>query len=351
MAPDEAATNVSSAAEAALEEFLEWVPDFPVKRAIGGFFRALISGLEKSNLVKAVKAVEGGSSLQINLHKRVIGTVATRSRVPAEWVLLPKIQVWIDDDELMGTKLRLMGIQVVPIEGAMEAWKIMAALFIEKQAETLDERRKVAWDWWNEEGRDKFEGTKLWRVVESLAQLGFGKVVPTYAKASLLLGCTLNFHQDMDTLHYRYNNYNGNGGNNSSHNGDEDIDVLGTLKPVAVACDPSSPEFNCDEDMKDDIGLGLWEETVSTPMKRMTAERCARSSLNYAALFCARAGQEKGASPASVQKLVTVARYFGGATKYDVIKGKASSWQYDDETYQMTGDNGRIVWRALDDDE
>jgi hypothetical protein len=99
--------------------------------------------------------------------------------------------------------------------------------------------------------------------------------------------------------------------------------------------------------MKDEIGLGLWEETVSTPLKRMTAARCARSSLNYAALFCARPGCDKGASPASVEKLVTVAHNYGGATKVDVLKGKANTWQYKDETYQMTGNDGRIVWKPV----
>ena len=348
MTPD--ASVISADSAAALEEFLEWVPDIPVRRAIGSFFRALISGLEEGKFIKSVKAVQGGSSLRIRLRKKVIGTVATRSRVPAEWVLLPTIQVWtVDDEQLVGTKLRLMGIQVIPIEGATEVWKILAALYVDNHAETLDERRKVAWEWWDDGGRDKFEGTKLWRVVESLAQLGYGKVVPTYAKASLLLGCSLAMHQDVTTLHYRYDN-NGNGSDISS-NGDDTIDVLGTLQPDADAYDPSSPEFNCDEEIKDAIGLTLWEETVSTPMKRLTAAKFARSSLNYAALFCAREGKEKGASPASVQKLVTVAHNFGGATKLNVVKGKASAWQCDDETYQMTGDDGRIVWRAFDENE
>jgi len=351
MAPDTVSASISAASETALAEFLDWIPDRPVQRAIGAFFRALLSGLEEGNLVKSVKAVEGGSSLEIYLRRSVIGTVATRSRVPAEWLLLPKIQVWIDDDEKVGTKLRLMGIQVVPIEGATKAWKILAALFMEKHAKTLDERRKVAWQWWDaDNGRYQFEGTKLWRVVESLALLGFGQAVPTYAKASLLLGCSLGVHQDVKTLHYRYNSGNNstNGGDSSGNDADQDVDVVGTLDPVAAACDPDSPEFNCNEEMKDVIGLGLWEETVSTPFKRMTAAKCARSSLNYAALFCAREGRDRGASPDSVEKLVTVARHRGGATKLDVVKGKASQWQYDDETYQMTGDNGRIVWKPVD---
>lgn len=337
MVPEIADLNVS----AALDEFLDWIPDAPVQRAVGSFFRALLSGLQEENLVKAVKAVEGGSSLEIDLKTSVIGTVATRSRVPAEWLLLPRIRVWIDDNEKEGTKLRLEGIQVVPIEGATEVWKILAALFIEKRVETLDERRRVAWQWWDDDdGRDQFQGTKLWRVVESLALLGFGQAVPTYAKASLLLGCCLGVHQDVTTLHYRYKN-----------DGGQEIDVLGTLDPVAATCDPDSPEFNCNEEMKDEIGLGLWEETVSTPLKRKTAARCARSSLNYAALFCARKGRDQGATLYSLQKLVTRAHNHGGATKLDVMKGKASAWQFEDDTYQMTGDNGRIVWRPLDGDK
>lgn len=335
------------------------IPQHSVKHAIGGFFRALISGLEQDHLVETVKAVEGGSSLQIELRTSVIGNVATRSRVPAEWVLLPKIQVWMDDnddddEQVVGTKLRLSGIQVIPIEGATEAWKELAALFIEQQAETLNDRRSVAWKWWNETGRDTHEGTKLWRIVESLALLGFGQAVPTYAKASLLLGCCLGVHQDVTSLHYRFNSGNNNdessgSGEDSSHNTDyQGVDVVGTQDPVAATCDIDSPEFNCNEEMKDEIGLALWQETVSSPFKRATAAKCARSSLNYAALFCAREGRELGASPESVEKLVTVARNFGGATKIDVMKGKASTWQYEDETYQMTGNDGRIVWKPLD---
>lgn len=359
MAPSEAIMSISLATKAALDEFLEWIPQPPVRHAIRGFFQALLAGLEHDNLVETVKTIEGGSSLEINLRATVVGTVATRSRVPAEWKLLPKIHVWIDTDETVGTKLRLSGIQVIPIEGATRAWKILAALFELKQASTLDEQRAVAWQWWDgDNGRNEFEGTKLWRVVESLALLGYGQVVPTYAKASLLLGCCLGVHQDVTTLHYRYDVHNGsinssNGGNSSDNNNDDyqDVDVLGTLDPVAQACDPDSAEFNCNEEMKDEIGVGLWEETVSTPMKRMTATRCARSSLNYAALFCARPGRDQGASPDSLQKLVTVANKTGGATKVDVVKGKASPWQFHDETYQMTGDNGRILWRWVDGDK
>jgi hypothetical protein len=337
MPPTEDLSSVSDAFDEAISRFLAGIPQPPVQRAISGFLRALISGLQQDHFLKSVKFIRTKSSLEITLHSSVIGTVATRSRVPGEWLLLPRIQVSMDDNHnsITGTKLLLQGIQVVPIQGATEAWKDLAALFETSQADTLDEQRVVAWQWWDTSGRAKYKGTKLWRVVESLALLGFGQAVPTYAKASLLLGCCLGMYQDVPSLYFRCNDKN-------------QVDVLGTLEPTEEARNPKSPKFNCNEELKDAIGLDLWEETISSSIKRATAAKCAPSSLNYAALFCARPDQEMGASPESVEKLVTVARCYGGASRVDVLRGKANSWQYDDETYQMTGNDGRIVWKPVD---
>jgi hypothetical protein len=372
--------KLSTAAETAISQLLEQVPEEPLAEAVGGFLRALLSGLEGGDAVRSCafcREERRVPSLSVRLNAAVIGSIATRSRIPTEWLLQPELLFSIEEDGATttsaeeegggGVRLRLSGVQVVPLEGARRAWRAISARFAASAADTLDARRTVAWEWWDTEGRAVLDSTKLWRVVESLAGLGFGKAAPAYAKASLLLGCSLSLHQNVTTLDYRYvgNHYrhhdseetqSSSNGRNSHHRSSHGkktrhhrVHVKATMEPCQSTYDPTSPDFNCHRKIQKEIGDGLWEEMASSSVKRQIAAKCATSSLNYAALFCAREG-ERGASPASVQKLVTAARHFGGATNFDIMRGKASAWQVDDETYQMTAGDGRVVWRWLEDE-
>jgi len=331
---------LSSTAEIAVKGLQQRIKETAVAQAVTAFLRVLMSGLEVKGMVDSCHSY--GDSLIIKLHSSMIGTIATRSRVPAEWLVLPTLEIAIEESSTTGgTKLRLNGLEVTPIEGAVDAWKVIHSRFEAEGAKTLEDRREVAWNWWDTGGgRETFEGTKFWRTVESLAGLGFGGMtVPRDAKATLLLGCTLSTRQKVTTFHFRCDD----------SLGERKITVVGTLKPVPATFGPASPDYSYNEQIRDAIGRELWAETSSSKSKRLIAEKFATSALNYGALFCARDG-EPGASSESLQKLFTVARNHGGATNLDFLKGRASSWQYNDETYQMTGGDGRVVWRPYDGD-
>lgn len=355
-------SKLSPAAELAISQFLGKIPadEASLAQAVGGFLRELLLGLEEGEMVESVLLTltddtkkPPSSLLSVQLHAAVIGTIATRSHVPTEWFLHPSLQFSLDHEvnshKEGGIRLRLSGMQVVPIEGARQAWRALAPRIAASPDDTIDDQRTVAWDWWNSEGRDMMQGTKLWRIVESLAGLGFGKAVPTYAKAAMVLGCTLGIRQDVTALYFRYVAPASEHSQGSSWHGRamrRAVHVVATQKPASSTFDPTSSDFNFHDKIQDGIGHNLWKETASSRVKRMIAAKSAPSALNYAALFCAREG-EQGATPASVEKLVSAGRHFGGATKLDIIKGKASSWQFSDETYQMTAGDGRVVWRLF----
>lgn len=366
---------LSPPTEAAVSQLQDCVPVGPVALAIGGFVRALLSGLEESRaLISCVfqepfpaseenTDVEGhdsankSGSLWVELRSPIIGTLATRSRVPAEWALCRSLRLSVSITK-EGSRVDLEGVQVVPIEGGSEAWQALVPLFASSLGSGtwgLEDCRGIAWEWWKQEGRQSFEGTKLRRVVDSLADLGFGKVVPADASASLLLGCTLASRQNLTSLHYRYRT-TGKKMKSKAVGPTTDntvalmqkraVDVVATIDHIPETFDATSAWYEPDVSEKDRLGYALWAETAASPVRRQTAEKFATSSLNYAALCCARE-EDRGATASSVQRLFAVGRSFGGATKLDQLRGKAAPWQCKDETYQMSGNDGRVIWRPI----
>lgn len=121
-------------------------------------------------------------------------------------------------------------------------------------------------------------------------------------------------------------------------------DFVASFEYLSETTDPASPLYDPDASIKTALGHAIWHDTSRTPTKRALAQQFASSSLNFAALVCATPDQP-GATPASIQKLLTRGRRRGGACWSDMILKGACMWQMEDETFQMTSNDGRVVWR------
>ena len=128
--------------------------------------------------------------LRIDLHTALTGEIATRSRVPVQFELADQIIVKLVVGDEGAVALKVSGLYFGPVGGAMECWDRLREVWAEAGAMDDASKKEVAWRWWQHDGHKKdFEGTKLWRVIESLVGLRSATLIPTKDMQDVLMGC------------------------------------------------------------------------------------------------------------------------------------------------------------------
>lgn len=88
-------------------------------------------------------------------------------------------------------------------------YKQLVPVWSEAKAETVAAKAEVAWTWW-QASKSRYENTKLWRLIESLAGLRSASLIPKRGFVDILMGCICVTRSRATTLRYSF--YRGNDG-------------------------------------------------------------------------------------------------------------------------------------------
>jgi len=194
--------------------------------------------------------------------------------------------------------------------------------------------RRLAWKWWKEENhKADYEGTKLWKHVESLDGSAQAFAIPSDAMASGLVGALCGVH--LTVREFEYKDFS------------DSVDVVCHTELDPRQLDPEGPLFDpqCKE-KKDWAAEVVHQLLLESANDRALAERFAPSAANFGLLY-SRVQETygptvKAADPDKVAKMFRHCRKPGVASGMDVFTAQA--WQKNDMTYQATGNDGRIIW-------
>jgi hypothetical protein len=96
---------------------------------------------------------------------------------------------------------------------------------------------------------------------------------------------------------------------------------------------------------KDAAAAELLRRLLDSELHRSAGRAMFASAWTFGMMAVGEAASARAGELEPCCKLFSGARFTGGATSYDVFNRGAQPWQQDDETFQMTGDNGRVLWR------
>jgi len=282
--------------------------------------------------------------LRIDLHTALTGEIATRSRVPVQFELADQIIVKLVVGDEGAVALKVSGLYFGPVGGAMECWDRLREVWAEAGAMDDASKKEVAWRWWQHDGHKKdFEGTKLWRVIESLVGLRSATLIPTKDMQDVLMGCICSTRKELRQLDFSH--FSPLQGGESK--GNPAPQVLATTRGDPANLDPSSRHYDSDSELRLQMSKSILMSHLGNPMKREMAERFCKSGINFGRLIVdVNSMNLAGSSPESFCKLFTVSDVVGGATFTDRAMG-ALAWQKDDITFKMSGEHGRVLWTPL----
>ena len=194
------------------------------------------------------------------------------------------------------------------------------------------------WAWWSKH-KGEYSGSKMWRIIESLAGLSTARLVPKSGFHDLMMGifCVTRTRP----TRMKFSLWEGKKSDR--------VQVACSTEDDPAVHDPASPFYDADAEWKSAAAKGIALRNVSDPSKRDLAEKFARSGINFSLLFNANGEDVRGANPEAIEKLFEASAVTGGASGVDVTLG-ALRWQKDDITFKMTGPNlGRILWTPRED--
>jgi len=210
--------------------------------------------------------------LRINLHTALTGEIATRSRVPVQFELADQIIVRFVVGDEGAVALKVSGLYFGPVGGAKECWDRLKEVWAEAGATDEASRKEVAWRWWQHDGHKKdFEGTKLWRVIESLVGLRSAHLVPTKELQDVLMGCICSTRKELRQLDCSYFYPRTSAGGIST--GSPVPQVLATTQGDPANLDPSSRHYDSDSELRCQMSNSILMSHLKNPMQREMAER------------------------------------------------------------------------------
>lgn len=278
--------------------------------------------------IEATEFSEG--CLTVRLRTPLSGEIATRSRVPVSFELESTVRVSAEVDKSKSAVLNLQGILLAPIEGASDVYKRLLPEW--KGCKTAEAKAERAWEFWLAH-KHEFEGTKLWRLIESLAGLRTATLIPRKGFMDIIMGCICVTRSRATSLRYSFY------GETTS------TQVRCTTTHDQSIQDSSSKNYDPDAEWKSNTARDIALRNVTDSVNRELAEKFAKSGINFSLLFSdVEERGIKGASPDVVAKLFQQSLAVGGATHLDRMVG-AMKWQRDDPTFKATGDHGRVLWK------
>lgn len=330
----------------------------PLREAALKWLRTFTAGI--SPFTEAC-TFEGGQ-LVLALQSPLGGEIATRSRVPVCYELERAVRLTPSVDTDGEIVFAVDGMVIGPVRGAAQAYAALERVWeaAALPADDVPARAEAGWAWWKAQGADALEGTKLWRIVDSLAGLRSASLVPSQGFYDLLMGCVCVtrtrpvelrfsfFHPEGRAARSRLRRGGGSkGAGGAAADDSHSVQVNCTTRPDPAMLDAASAVHDAAHEWKQVTARGISQRN-SAPSKRDLAEKFARSGINFSLLFGdVRAIGVRGAQPDAVAKLFEDGSgAMGGAGAADRMLG-ATKWQKDDPTFKMTGDAGRIVWSAL----
>lgn len=276
-------------------------------------------------------------TLRIQLKGAMVAEIATRSRVPVSFELETEVTIMPAVESGGEIVLHLRGLIITPVDGAIEVFNQMKQVWNDKgvPAEEVETRGEIAWTWWQKmNNKERYQSSKIWRIVDSLAGLSTARMVPRRGFEDLLMGCLCVTRTRPTSL--RYSHYDGK------------AQVTCETEHDPAVLDSSTILYDPECEWKEKTAQAIAARNVANPSTRDLAERFARSGINFSCLFAAvNTTGVRGANPAAVVKLFELSQAVGGANAVDRAMG-ALKWQRDDETFKMTGDHGRLIWRRRD---
>jgi len=311
------------------------------------FVVTLLQGIHEFLLDINVRATEKVLRVDAQLHRPVAGEVATRSKVPCEFLMAKSGKIGftlLERDGAVRIEVTPGSMFSFPVDGAVQAGNIFFDDFFADGGTTIedpshedtDRVASACIDWWQGKGlwkgkkarQEQFAGSKLDMVYMSLAGIRGASAVPRKDIASLLLGSMCVTPREYSSFEF----------------------TIADNRKLVISCDyhlaTESNAFGVKDNYtpwRNALASKLQSGAVERPLLRAAGEKFAKSAINFITMCAAKGLNVRPANSDMVIRLFSVCKCPSAASRWDPM---AQDWQQKDVTYGCSGDKeGRIVWR------